>query len=179
MTILETERLALRELTVEDAPFILELVNDPSWLRYIGDKGVRTLDDARDYILNGPVQSYKQFGFGLYLVGLKDSGIPIGMCGLIKRDYLTDVDIGFAFMPAFTGKGYATESASTLLTYGKDVFGLERIVAITTRDNDKSIKVLEKLGMRFEKMISLPGDGAELKLYAPADNVEDKVGSRK
>src|SRR5688572_10804905 len=96
MTALTTDRLILRELTLDDAEFILGLVNEPSWLRFIGDRGVRTLDDARAYISNGPMKSYERNGFGLYLTALKGAGTPIGMCGLIKRDGLDDVDVGFA-----------------------------------------------------------------------------------
>jgi RimJ/RimL family protein N-acetyltransferase len=167
MTILETDRLVLRELSVEDAAFILELVNEPSFLRFIGDKGVKTLEDARDYILNGPVASYKRFGFGLYLAELKSGGAPIGMCGLLKRDSLDDVDIGFAFLPAFWGKGYAFESASAVMDLGKSGFGLDRIVAITSPDNHSSIRVLEKLGMKLERMVRLSEVSQEIKLFAP------------
>src|ERR1051325_3355107 len=112
MKVLETDRLILRHLTVEDSEFILELLNDPSWLRFIGNRGVRTLDDARDYILKSFVAMYERLGFGLYLTELKSEGVPVGICGLIKRDSLEDVDIGFAFLPKFRGEGYAYESAS-------------------------------------------------------------------
>jgi RimJ/RimL family protein N-acetyltransferase len=165
--ILETQRLILRKLTLEDAEFILELVNGQGFLRFIGDKGVRTIEDARDYILKGPVDSYERFGFGLYLTELKPSGVPIGICGLLKRDSLEDVDIGFAFLPEFWGNGYAYESASAVMALGKNALGLDRIVAVTSLDNDRSIKVLEKLGMRFERMVRLSDDGPEIKLFAP------------
>jgi len=164
--VLETSRLILRRLSIEDADFILDLVNEPSWLRFIGDKGVRTIADAREYILKGPVESYERFGFGLYLVELKRDGIPIGICGLIKRESLKDVDIGFAFLPKFWGNGYAYESASAVMAYGRSAFGLDRIVAVTTPDNHSSIKVLEKLGLRFEQMVKLSEDGPEIKLFA-------------
>src|ERR1700704_4791358 len=111
MTILETDRLLLRKLTADDAEFILDLLNQPSFLQFIGDKGVRTLDDARQYILAGPVASYERFGFGLYLTALKESQVSIGICGLIKRETLEDVDVGFAFLPQFWSKGYAFEAA--------------------------------------------------------------------
>ncbi|AUB44101.1 Protein N-acetyltransferase, RimJ/RimL family (plasmid) [Nostoc flagelliforme CCNUN1] len=120
MRVLETERLVLRRLSVEDSEFILEILNDPLWLRFIGDKGVRTLDDAREYILKNPVAMYERFGFGLYLVELKEKSVSIGICGLIKRDSLEDVDIGFAFLPKFRGKGYAYESASAVMMYGEE-----------------------------------------------------------
>jgi len=158
--------LVLRRLTTDDAEFILELLNEPSFLQYIGDKGVRTIDDARKYLLTGPMDSYDRHGFGLYLTALKESGVPIGMCGLLKRETLDDVDIGFAFLPKHWLKGYAFESASAVMDYSRDTLGLERIVAVTAPDNTGSIRVLEKLGMRFEKMVRLAEDGPESKLFA-------------
>jgi RimJ/RimL family protein N-acetyltransferase len=166
LKVIETERLNLRRLTTDDAEFILELLNDPSFLRFIGDKGVRTLDDARKYILNGPVDMYNRLGFGLYLTELKDGGGPIGICGLIKRDSLEDVDIGFAFLPKFWAKGYAYESAAAVMAYGKNALGLNRIVAVTNPDNRSSIKLLEKLGFGFERMVRLSADAQEIKLFA-------------
>ncbi len=163
--VLETDRLILRRLSAEDDEFILELVNDPLWLRFIGDRGVHTLKDARDYILNGPVAMYARLGFGLYLVERKSNGVPLGMCGLIKRDALEDVDLGFAFLPAYRAQGYAYEAATAVLAYGQSVFGLKRIVAITSPDNDRSAKLLEKLGFTFEKMLQLSADD-EVKLFA-------------
>jgi RimJ/RimL family protein N-acetyltransferase len=166
MKVLETERLILRRLRAEDAGFILQLVNEPSWLRYIGDRGVRTLEDARRYILKGPVEMYERLGFGLYLVELKQDAVPIGMCGLLKRDTLKDVDIGFAFFPGFWGKGYAHEAAAAVLQYGRGVLGLKRIVAITSPDNHSSIRLLEKLGLKFEQMLRLTEGEPEVKLFA-------------
>ena len=166
LEILETERLLLRQLSAEDAEFILALVNEPAFIQNIGDRGVRTLDDARSYILKGPVASYARNGFGLYLVVLKETNESIGMCGLVKRDGLDDVDIGYAFLPKFWSKGYAVESASAVKAYAKDVVGLKRMVAITTPANKASIRVLEKIGLRFEKMIRLSEDDVELKLFA-------------
>lgn len=163
---IETERLVLRRLTLDDAEFILGLLNEPSFLQYIGDKGVRTLDDARDYLLKGPIATYEKHGFGLYLVLLKAGQIPIGMCGLLKRDTLPDVDIGFSYLPQFWGKGYALESALAVLDEGKCVFGLERIVGLVKPGNQGSIRVLQKLGMKFEKMITIAEIGAEDKLFA-------------
>ena len=163
---IETERLILRRLTLDDAEFILGLLNEPSFLQYIGDKGVRTLDDARDYLLKGPIATYEKHGFGLYLVLLKAGQIPIGMCGLLKRDTLPDVDIGFSYLPQFWGKGYALESALAVLDEGKRVFGLERIVGLVKPGNQGSIRVLEKLGMKFEKMITIAEIGTEDKLFA-------------
>ena len=160
-----TERLSLRPFTVDDAEFILTLLNEPSFLRYIGDKKVRNLDDARQYILNGPVASYERNGFGLLLVQLKDSDTPIGMCGLLKRDELPDPDIGFAFLPAFWNKGFAFEAAAAVLHDARERLKLQRILAITSLDNDASIKLLERLGFRFEKIVRLAADGEQVKLF--------------
>ena len=171
MTILETERLILRRLSVDDAEFILRLLNEPSFLQFIGNKGVRNISDAQDYILKGPLKSYERFGFGLYVVELKKGQVSIGICGLIKRDSLKDVDIGFAFLPEFWKKGYAFESASAVMVYGRDVVGLDRIVAIANPDNHVSIGVLEKLGLRFERMIKLAPDEPEIKLFASASRL--------
>jgi RimJ/RimL family protein N-acetyltransferase len=165
MNVTETARLILCRLSTDDAPFILKLLNDPDWLKFIGDKGVRNLDDARNYILNGPIKSYNQFGFGLFLTKLKEDDVPIGICGLLKREYLEEIDIGFAFLPQFRGKGYAVESAIAVLEYGKTTFGLKKIVAITQPDNIRSIQVLEKIGLEFQKITQLPDDDQELELY--------------
>ncbi|MDC0711198.1 GNAT family N-acetyltransferase [Stigmatella sp. ncwal1] len=166
MKVLETDRLILRRLSLEDAGFILKLVNEPSWLRFIGDKGVRTLDDARGYLLKGPLEMYARLGFGLYRVGLKEDGQSIGLCGLIKRDALPDVDIGFAFLPGFWGKGYAYEAASAVVAYGHESLGLKRLVAIASPDNDRSIQLLEKLGLRFERLMTLSAGAEPVKLLA-------------
>jgi len=167
LKILETDRLILRQLVVEDATFIFDLLNDPGWLRFIGDRGIHTLDDARNYILQGPVAMYARHGFGLYLTVRKQDGVPIGLCGLLKRDGLADVDIGYAFLPQFRGQGYAAEAAAAVMAYGKNVLELARIVAITAPDNERSAKVLEKLGLTFTKMITLPGDESAVKLFTP------------
>ena len=166
MKVLESERLALRRLTGEDAAFILELVNEPSWIRFIGDRDVHDLDDARRYLEKGPIAMYDRLGFSLYLAELKDTGTPIGICGLIKRDSLPDVDLGFAFLPRFWGKGYARESAAAVLAYGRDTLGLSRIVAITSPDNDSSIRLLESIGFSLERTLTLAGETEETRLYA-------------
>jgi RimJ/RimL family protein N-acetyltransferase len=165
LTILETERLVLRKLSTDDAEFIVELLNQPSFLRYIGDKEVRNNVDAARYIQTGPLASYERFGFGLYLVELKETGESIGMCGLLKRDSLPDVDIGFAFLPSYWSRGYALESATAVMNYGREALGLRRIVAITSPDNDASIRLLEKIGLRFEGMIKLTSDQPEVRLF--------------
>jgi RimJ/RimL family protein N-acetyltransferase len=166
LKVLQTERLILRWLNTDDAAFIFQLVNEPSWLKYIGDKGVRTLQDAENYIRNGPVETYSRRGFGLYLVELRDGGESLGICGLIKRESLEDVDLGFAFLPDFWGKGYAYEAAAAAMSYGKNVLGLSRIVAIVSQDNHPSRKLLEKLGFRLERIAALNSNEEELKVYA-------------
>ena len=166
MTIVETRRLALRRMTGDDAAFIFELVNDPSWLQYIGDKGVRTLADARRYIENGPVAMYERVGFGLYVTQLKESGTPIGICGPIKRDTLADVDLGFALLPRFRGCGYAVEAAAAVIGHAESDLGLLRIVAITSPGNDRSIKLLLRLGLRFERALEHAGGDGETLLFA-------------
>ncbi|WP_411504146.1 GNAT family N-acetyltransferase [Brevibacillus centrosporus] len=165
MIVLETERLYLRYQTLDDAPFILELVNDPAWLQFIGDRGVRTLDDARSYIANGAIKSYERDGFGFYLVERKEDHTLLGMCGLVKREGLEDVDIGFAFLPDYRSKGYAYEAASAVMQYAKETLGLTRVVAITTQDNHSSGRLLEKLGLRFERLVQMPNDTELLRLF--------------
>lgn len=165
--IIQSARLNLREIELDDAPFILELLNEAGFLRFIGDKGVRTLADAREYILKGPIDSYRSFGFGLYLASLREGAVPIGICGLVKRETLPDVDVGFAFLARHWSQGYAAESAAAVLAYGRNTLGLGRIVAITAPDNHGSIAVLEKIGLRLEGRIKLAEDGAELKLFGP------------
>jgi len=162
--VIETRRLALRQLELSDAAFILELLNEPQFLRFIGDKGVRDLDTAREYILKGPIDSYGRHGFGLYAACLGD-GTPIGICGLVKREGLADVDVGFAFLSRHRAKGYAVESAAAVLEHAKRVLRLRRIVAITSPDNAASIAVLEKIGLNFERMVRLAEHSPELKLF--------------
>ncbi len=167
MIILETERLVLRKFTSDDTGFVLEIVNDPDWLKYIGDKDVHNHDDALNYITQGPVASYEKNGFGLYVAILKNTKIPVGICGLVKRDGLDHPDVGFAFLAAHRGKGYATESAAAVLEYGYKELGLDKILAVTSPDNDASGRVLEKIGLRFEKMIHLSEDDPGSKLFVP------------
>ncbi len=166
MSELSTSRISLRRFTEADAPFILELLNDPDWLRFIGDKGVRALQDAADYLRDGPITMYARFDLGLLRVDLQDSGQTIGMCGLIQRDGVADVDIGFAFLPAFRGRGYAFEAASATLAYGHDSLGRKRIVGFTNADNLSSTALLEKIGMRLERTVTLPDSTEELLLFA-------------
>jgi|SRR5215469_4002245 len=165
MRILDTERLVLSHLTPEDAPFILELVNEPDWLRFIGDRNVHDLDGARAYIEKVRVEMYARHGFGLYKVSSKTGSIPLGMCGLLKRDSLPDADIGFAFLARHRGRGYAREAALSALEQGRRDYGLKRILAITDPENASSIRLLEKIGFRFVERLHLEGHGGESNLY--------------
>lgn len=168
MPVLQTARLVLDRFTTDDAEFVLALLNEPSFLRFIGDRGVRTVEDARNYIIEGPVQSYERFGFGLYLVRLRNGGVPIGMCGLLRRETLEDADVGFAFSPAFWGNGYARESAAAVVEYAMRDLGLTRLVAIVSPENRASISVLEDLGLRFEKTTKLTPEGKDIQLFGRA-----------
>ena len=160
--ILETRRLVLRELGQGDGPFIRGLVNDSDWIRYIGDRGVRSDEDARRYLERGPLAMYARLGFGLWLVERKADREPTGICGLIKRASLEDVDLGFAFLPAFRGEGYAFEAALTSRDYGIEVLGLERLVAITSPANAASARLLERLGFAFERIVGPVTDPVRL-----------------
>ena len=153
---LETERLMLRPLTLDDAPFILGLLNEPSFLEYIGDKGVRDLESARTYLLAGPIDSYARHGHGLLHVGHRESGTSIGICGLLRRPgVLEDPDIGFALLPAWWGSGYAFEAAGACMAWGHDTLGLNRILGVTKPHNGPSISLLERLGLHREGLVSL------------------------
>lgn len=163
---MQTERLDITPLDLQDAGFILELVNDAQWLAFIGDKGVHTLDDARHYLRTGPLAMYAQHGFGLWRVSLRATGEALGLCGLVRREGLDDVDIGFAFLPAHRGQGYALEAARAVLAHGFGPLGLPRIVAITLPHNQRSRQLLEKLGMTLQRTLRLPTDGPEKLLYA-------------
>ena len=166
MQVFETDRLTLREFVLDDAPFVRELVNEPGWKKYIGDRGVNSVEDARGYIQRALLDSYAKNGFGLWAVELKEAGELIGMCGLIKRDTLEDVDIGFALLERFEGNGYAREAANATLELAQDRLGIRRIVAITTQDNLRSGSLLERIGMHFEKLID--DGGEQLRLFAIA-----------
>ncbi len=162
--IIETERLYLREFKIEDAAFLIELLNSETWIQFIGDRNVKTVKNAQKYILEKICLSYKISGFGFYLVLLKEENTTIGMCGLVKRDFLDLPDIGFAFLPEFTGLGLAFEAANATLNFAKDKLALLEIAAITTQENSKSITLLKKLGLQFEKTISLK-TGEEMMLF--------------
>jgi len=159
-------RIALRSLTLDDAPFILELLNDPDFIARIADRQVRSLEDAERYLTNGPIAMYNEFGFGLWCTELRTTATPIGICGLLKRDWLEDVDIGFALLPEFRGRGYAREAAALALARGREVHGLSRIAAIVQRGNDPSERLLTALGFSFKKMVQSAPGAPELQLFA-------------
>lgn len=170
--ILQTDRLLLRRLTPGDAKFIRELVNEPSFIENIGDRNVRSEEDAVQYIQNGPMASYERHGYGLYKVELRQNSTPIGICGPLKRETLEYPDIGFAFLPSFWGKGYAIESAAAVMNYAREMLGLKNIAAITTPTNEPSIKLLEKLGFRFQSLKSLADDAPPIKLFLSEPGTE-------
>jgi RimJ/RimL family protein N-acetyltransferase len=165
MIVLETNRLLLKHFTLDDAAFILRLLNEPSFIQNVGDKGVRTLEQASGYLIEGPIKSYQIHGHGLYLVALKESLQPIGMCGLLKRDQFDDVDLGYAFLPEFWSKGFAHESASAVLKFGLNVLRRTKILAIVSPGNAASIKVLKKLGFAFSKYVQISPEDSEVALY--------------
>lgn len=163
--ILETERLQLREFNLEDTPFVIELLNSKGWLQFIGDRNIKTEEQAQNYLINGPLKSYVDNGFGLWLVGRKSDQKPLGMCGIIKRQTLPNPDIGFAFLPEFAGQGYAYEIASAVLLYAKNDLKITKIAAIILPENIKSIRLIEKLQFNFVKTISFPPENEALQLY--------------
>jgi RimJ/RimL family protein N-acetyltransferase len=164
--IVETPRLYIRELTIDDAEFIFRLVNEPSFLENIGDKGVRNLEDARQFILEGPWASHRERGYGQFLVELKEGGDAIGVCGLLFRDSLNVSDIGCAFLPKYWRRGYAFEAACAVMEYGRSTLGIDTIVGLTSEENVASIRALEKLGMSFERMVKMSDDDPGTALYS-------------
>lgn len=167
MQITETPRLIISKITLKDSKFFLELVNTPHWLKYIGDRKIKTLNDAKTYLQNVTLKSYTNFGFGFYKLQLKEeSNKTIGICGLVKREQLEDVEIGFALLPEYENKGFGHEASLAVLDVAKQVFNLKKITAITLPTNKSSINLLEKLGLSFEKNIKPFDDGEELLLFA-------------
>jgi len=167
-TVLKTSRLHLRRLSTADAEFILELLNEPAFIQNIGDRGVRTRDEACAYISGKLVASYEAYQYGLYLVESGRGEGPLGICGFVKRDVLDHPDIGFAFLQRFWSRGFAYESAVAVLDYGRTVLGFDRVFGLTAPGNQSSIRLLERIGLHFERMIRLPGAEAESKLFATA-----------
>ncbi len=160
-----TNRLLLRKMTLAEAPFILSLLNSPGWLQYIGDRNVRSIADAEQYITNAPLKSYTDHGFGLMLVVEKEQGMPVGMCGLLQRDSLDHPDLGFAFLPEYMGRGYALEAASAIIQYADETLQIDTVAAITVPDNAASVKLLSKLGFVLKEKTRLEGDAEELLLF--------------
>jgi RimJ/RimL family protein N-acetyltransferase len=169
MKTLLTDRLLIRRLSIADAGFMLMLLNDPSWLRFIGDRGVRTLAAAENYLRQGPIAQYARLGFGFCAVEARDSAQLMGICGLTQRDYLSSPDIGFAFLPEYCGKGYACEAATAVLAHAWQELNLEQVLATARLDNLSSQRLLEKLGLGFERVIAHPDGDRELMLYAIAN----------
>lgn len=151
--LLETNRLVLRKFTVEDAPFMFRLVNEPSWIENIGDRNVHSIEDAQKYLADGAISSYTTHGYGFYIVLHRETNLPIGTCGFAKRPFLDHPDFGFAFLPEYTGQGYAIEIAVATMAFAEEVLKMEKLVAFTTPSNKRSIQLLIKLGFRFEKSI--------------------------
>jgi len=162
---LETDRLFLLPTSEEDASFIMELVNTPKWLKYIGDRNIKSIEDARNYIREKMLPQEERLGFGNFTVVRKTDQQRLGTCGLYDREGLEGFDIGFAFLPEFEGRGYAFEAADELLKVALSKFALKEISAITTKENVASQKLLEKLGLIFIKMTTIPNDSEELMLY--------------
>lgn len=163
---IRTDRLELRQFRDDDAGFILELLNEPEFRRFIGDKGVRSLDDARDYLQQGPIASYAEHGFGILRANCAMSGDALGMCGLVWRQEFDDPDLGFAFLARHWSKGYASEAARTVLEYARVELGLRRVIAMADDDNRASVRVLEKLGFEFETRVTMPGETSDVGRYA-------------
>ena len=168
VAVMTTARLVLRPFTLEDDAFILRLLNDPGFVRHIADKGVRDPEGARRYLSDGPLASYARWGFGLWRVGLAGDDTPIGMAGLLKRDYLPDIDIGYAFLPEYGGQGYAREAAAGVLAYARGPLNAPRVLAIVKEDNARSIRLLDQLGFEPEGTIRPPGEQADVRLFAVA-----------
>lgn len=162
----ETERLRLRHVALADAPFFCRLLNEPSWLQNIGDRGVRTTEHATRYIQAPLLEMYRRLGFGMYVVEPKTGGEPMGVCGLFKRDVLPQPDLGFAFLPEFWGRGHAFEAAAAVMRHARAALGFTRLLAITTPTNERSGRLLEKLGFRCEGVVRVPPGDEDLRLYA-------------
>lgn len=161
---LTTQRLLIRQLNLDDAKFIIELVNQKSWLQFIGDKKIYTLADAEKYLINGPISMYKNHGFGLYAVENINDQTTIGICGIIKRETLPNADLGYAFLDQFTGNGYAYEACKTILDYAKHELNLNTILAITMPENIRSIHLLNKLNFKFKEEIQPSDNSTKLNL---------------
>ena len=160
-----TDRLRLRRLTIDDAPLMLAIWNDPGFVQYVGDRGIRSLAEAEEAMRDGVLRLYEEFGYGPYAMDRKEGGPAIGICGLFRRDGFDDPDVGFAVLPAFRGKGYVYEAARSVVDYARDGLGVSRLKAIVSPDNAASVAIIRKLGLEFEKMHRMPGDEDDVALY--------------
>lgn len=163
---IKTERLRMRWVTEADVPLMLAIWNDPTFVRYVGDRGIRTNEEALEELANGAFRSYRDFGYGPFHVSLRDGGDGIGVCGLYKRDHYEDPDIGFAFLPDYCSQGYGWEAARAVRDYARNDLGLSRIIAIVSPDNTASIALCEKLGLTFERQDTYPDDDEIICVYA-------------
>ena len=167
MQIAETKRLILSKITTNDAAFILELMNSPGWLKYIGDRNIKTVEAATVHIENNQLKCYKTYGFGYYKIQIKAENLKtIGTCGLLKRDELEHVDVGFSLLPNYHGKGYGFEAVTEIMNLAKSEFNMKRICAITLPINKPSIHLLEKLGLSYQKTVKPFDNDEELLLFA-------------
>ena len=167
MIISETQRLIITKVDLQDAPFFFELMNTPHWIKYIGDKKIKTVTHAKAHLKKGILKSYRKDGFGFYKVLLKSENLKtIGICGLVKRKELEDVDIGFGFLPDYEGKGFGYESSIEIMKLAQNKFKIKKVAAITSPKNVNSIKLLEKLGLTYKKRIIPFDDAEELLLFA-------------
>jgi len=171
--VLATPRLTLREAALSDSSFVRALLNDPAWLENIGDRGVRSDADAEQYIRNNIWRPYQTSGYGMYVVQLRSSSLPIGMCGLVKRDFLSAPDLGFALLPDYVGQGYASEAAHAVVLHATQSLGIARLYAIVKRDNQRSIRLLARLGFHLQGPCVTP-EGEEIDLYAMTEASESR-----
>jgi [ribosomal protein S5]-alanine N-acetyltransferase len=163
---IDTARLTLRPFTTDDAAFIVELLNSPGWHRWIGDRKVRTIDDAQTYLRNGPIKQQAEHGYALWAIDRRDDGTTVGMCGLVRREGLPDADIGYALLPQHERQGYAREAALATLAFAFDSARLQSVLAVTHPDNAASSRLLESIGLRFERTVQLPKIDGPSSLYA-------------
>ncbi len=163
---LETERLRLRRVTLDDANLMLAIWNDPAFIRHVGDRGVRTVEAAEEAMQDGAFRLYDDYGYGPYCVSLKSDGAQIGICGLFRRDILDDPDLGFGLLPEYCGNGYAGEAATAVVSHARDDLGIQRLAAIVSPGNAASIGLIEKLGLTFDQGITMPGEENEISLYS-------------
>jgi RimJ/RimL family protein N-acetyltransferase len=175
MSVIETPRLTLREISAGDAEFIFALMNEAAYLQFIGDRGIRTLENARAYILAKLAPSYAKFGYGLYLVELKGRQVPVGICGFVRRDALEHPDIGFAFLREHCSKGFALESARAVLNYGLGALGFTTVLGVTLPANQASIRLLERLGLRYQRMVRLPPNDQDSMLFSTEGKSSESV----